>query len=227
MRRSQTNKLNMFETVIGYLNVNADTVNTVAQFTLSFEDFKTAVEAIKIKEQERQTVTSGKTDAKYNAEEELLDHAASVASGLFTYARKTDKIDIKNIADITSGKLAKLKDQDLLNRCKQIFDAAKIFEVELAPFGVTAKMLTSLQLIIPEFENSIKEREAAAATRVGAGSTIVELFNNADEILEEELDRFTENLKSANSPFFDGYQAARVIKDIGIRHDPEEEEPAG
>jgi hypothetical protein len=52
-----------------------------------------------------------------------------------------------------------------------------------------------------------------------------ELFDAADDLLNEELDKFMEIIKRSESEFYDKYFAARIIKDTGIRHRSVEEQP--
>ena len=223
MRLTQSNKLTMFEAVINYLEERTGIVNSIAEFAVSFTEFKTAAKSISEKEVERQTASAGKTNAKYSAEEELIDSTVDVGAGLFTYSRKNKIAESKELSDISERKLGRLKDVDLLNKCTQVYNAAKNVESELAPFGVTAELVEGLRSKIAAFELSIGDRNASAAKRKGAGKTVVEMFNEADDILEEELDRFVDKFKTRDTDFYEGYYAARNIKNLGVRHRAPEE----
>ncbi len=223
MRLTQSNKLTMYDAVLSFLKDQMSIVNTIEQFVISLTGFETAVRNINEKEIERQTVSAGKTTVKYSAEEEVIELTVDVAAGLFTYARKNGKTELKELSDISARKLDRLKDVDLLSKCKQICDAAKIVEAELTPYGVTSAMVTELKAKIDGFGISVGDRDASVAKRKGAGITLVELFNEADDILEEELDRFVDKFKNKDSSFYAGYYAARNIKNLGIRHRTPEE----
>ncbi|MBK8550263.1 MAG: hypothetical protein IPL53_04065 [Ignavibacteria bacterium] len=57
----------------------------------------------------------------------------------------------------------------------------------------------------------------------GANTSLTNLFKDADSLLDS-IDKFMENYKDSNKDFYAGYKAARVIRDLGIRHNGEEEE---
>jgi hypothetical protein len=218
MRTSQSNKLSMYDTVLKFLKGQIAKVNTVVQFVLSLTTFETAVQNIKDKEKERQTASTGKTDAKHIAEEDLISLTANIAAGLFAYARKTNKPELKALTDITESKLGKLKDTDLASKCMQIYDAAKTAENEIDDYGVTTAMITELKTQVEAYQNIVGDRDASAAKRTGAGLTLVEMFNKADDILVEELDKFVDKFKAKDIEFYEGYYAARSIKDLGGSH---------
>jgi hypothetical protein len=223
MRLTQSNRLTMYNTVLKYLKDRMSIVNTIAQFVISLTDFGTTVGKISQKEVERQTVSTGKTTAKYSAEEELIDLTIDVAAGLFTYSRKNNKPEMKELSDTSVRKLDRLKDVDLLTKCTQIYDAAKIVENELIPYGVNPELVAELKEKIDGFDISLGNRNASFAKRIGAGSTLVEMFNEADDILEEELDHFVDKFKKKNNSFYVEYWAARNIRNLGVRHNPPEE----
>lgn len=227
MRLKQSNKLVMYESVISYLKQNTGVVSLIAKFTQVFAEFENEVANIKQKEIERQSVTAGKTESKYSAEDELIDIAVKVAAGLFSYSRRASKADVKELADVNHSKLDKLKDSDLVSRCRQIYDAAKLVETELIEYGIKAEDINELKSAADIFEESLGGRDASVAQRISALATLKELFIRADDILENDLDKFADQFKKNNPEFYKGYYAARSIKDIGIRHeDKKAPEPA-
>ena len=56
------------------------------------------------------------------------------------------------------------------------------------------------------------------ADRIGARGTMADLFDKVAELLNEEFDRYMELLRSTETEFYNKYFAARVVKDIGVRH---------
>ena len=99
-----------------------------------------------------------------------------------------------------------------MSKCKQICDAAKIVEAELTPYGVTSAMVTELKAKIDGFGISVGDRDASVAKRKGAGITLVELFNEADDILEEELDRFVDKFKNKDNSFMQDIMPHGILK---------------
>ena len=45
-----------------------------------------------------------------------------------------------------------------------------------------------------------------------------ELFVQADEVLKEEIDPMMQVFRMSDAEFYNEYRAARVIRDLGVRH---------
>jgi hypothetical protein len=212
------NKMMMYNAVIEFLESKTAIVVSIVQFGQSLLGFKSIVKDINDKEGERQTVASGKTEVKQSAQKTMIVKTVEVAAGLFTYAKKNGLIEVKTLADVKDYKLRQMKNVDLLTKCTKIYDAAKSVETLLADFDVTPAMLTDFKTKIDVYENSLGEKESSMGKRKGAGKTLLQLFNSADEILKDELDRFAEKLTDKNPAFYEDYHSVRNIKNIGIRH---------
>ena len=132
-------------------------VNTIEQFVVSLTGFETAVRNINEKEIERRTVSAGKTTVKYSAEEEVIELTVDVARIIYL-CKKNGKTELKNYPISPARKLDRLKDVDLLSKCKTICDAAKIVEAELTPYGVTSAMVTELKAKIDGFGISVGDK---------------------------------------------------------------------
>ena len=218
MQLRQSHKKVMYNAVIEFLKSNMAIVNTIVQFVQSLLGFENAVKEINDKEEERQTVASGKTEVKHSAQKILIVKTVEVAAGLFTYAKKNNLIEIKKLSDLKDYTLGKLKNIDLISKCDQIYKAAKSVETLLADYDVTPALLTDLKEKIDAYENSMGVKESSMGKRKGAGKTLPQLFKSADEILKDELDRFAEKLKDKNPSFYAEYHSVRNIKNVGIRH---------
>jgi hypothetical protein len=226
MRLKQSNKLVMYDSIARYLRENSATVNTIPKFTQALTKFEAAIEAIRTKEDERQVSTKGKTEAKYNAEEDLINAILKIASGLFPYAINTNNTELRELADVNYSGLDRLKDVDLIAKGNQIHASAGTLITELADYGLTPDDLTLLKEAIDNYRDTTTYRDASVAQRKGASVSLKDLFNNADDILELEVDRFAAQLKISYPDFYNGYSGARIIKDIGIRHEEKTNPPA-
>jgi hypothetical protein len=219
----------MFETVGVYLTEHPTQLNSIAEFPVSLTTFLNILKEIKSAEVVRKTATQGKTDVKYAAEEELIKSAVNVALSLRAFGRKKNLPELKSIADVNSRKLERMKDVDLITKCSQLYnEAKKIKPADLEPFGLSAEEIEDLKLKNDSYEAASGTRDSSVATRVGSGKNVIDLINEDDDILEEELDKFVEKFAEKDKTYYDGYQAARVIKNLGVRHngkDDEEENP--
>jgi hypothetical protein len=114
----------------------------------------------------------------------------------------------------------------LIAKGNQIHASAGTLITELADYGLTPDDLTLLKEAIDNYRDTTTYRDASVAQRKGASVSLKDLFNNADDILELEVDRFAAQLKISYPDFYNGYSGARIIKDIGIRHEEKTNPPA-
>ena len=98
-----------------------------------------------------------------------------------------------------------------------------------------SSMLDDLKARITAYDVAVKEVASGMAERVGAKTAVSDLFMQADGVLKEELDpmmlifrvtdpefysRRRKNVIGPRGaiPFCSRFSAARVIKDIGVKH---------
>ncbi len=218
LNKTQENKLTMYEAVLSLMGANGVVVTGVPALKEAKENFDGVVQQIKGKGREREQATAGKAAAKQQAEDALVASLMEISSALYSFSRKAKKTDVQEIADVTETKLRRMRDTELESRAKSIHEKAAIDAGALADYNITAEKMTTLQARIGDFAAALGERESSAAGRVGLTTTVAGLFDQADEILTEDLDRLMETVRESATDFYNKYFSARVIKDLGIRH---------
>lgn len=104
-------------------------------------------------------------------------------------------------------------------RCQEIHDLANDNSLGIAPFGTTAADITALQTAIDDFKPLItKPREAIVEKKVVTGDIATD-EETADKLLKNELDKSMKKFRTKNAQFFGEYSSARMIIDLGGRHD--------
>ncbi len=181
-------------------------------------DIETLVQQIKDKGRDKREATAGKTEKKQQAEDAMILALVKVASGLYSFARRTKKSEVAAIADVTESQLRKIRDTEVVSMATSIHTSALANVAALADYGVTPAVLTDLQTKTAAFSTALGDRESSVAERVGAGAALGDLFDRMDDLLKDELDRLIETVRESERDFYNEYFAARVIKDIGIRH---------
>lgn len=222
LSKTQENKLTMYEGVITLLENNTEIVSPIGAFVTTREDFKAAVEQIRAKGQEKREATRGKTQTKHDAEDVLVNALLEIASPLYSFARRAKMNEVMEICDVTEYKLRRLRDTELESIANSIQARSAANAAGLTAYGITEAMITGLAEKIAAYHNALGERESGVATRVGVTKTLAELFKQADELLYDDMDRIVERLRTSNAEFYTMYLGARVVKDLGIRH---EEQP--
>ena len=221
MNKRQENKLTSYEGIETFFQDEAETVNSVQVLKESADEFTATVEGIRSKSAETKNASTGKTAAKNQAEDALIATLLPVASAVFIYAKKKNDVELKEKAKVTESGLRLMRDTELASRGEDIATLAEGVLANLAPSNITADSIAALKAKAQAYLASIGARESGVAGRMGAGTSMEDLFAKADEILEEEIDPAMELIRATKTQFYNEYFTLRVVKDTGVRHKPE------
>lgn len=220
MNKRLENRLTMYEGLLSLLQSNMDKINAVGGFADSVNELTAVINDVKTKSAEVDKATVGKTTIKYDSEDALVAELIPICSALFLFGRKQNNAEIKERVDISESKLRKMRDTELAAYGIAIADLAAANARGIAGYGYTEEKINSLRSKAQNYSTSIGVKESSVADRKGARGTMSDLFDKADEILNEDLDRFMEILRPTETEFYNKYFAARVVKDTGVRHRP-------
>ena len=217
MTKSESNKLSMYDAVTAVFKENEQIVLSFAMLNTLCTEFQVAVEEIRKRDGEIKTVFAGKTSAKDEAKDELIEKLVPLANSLYVYAKRNGNEEIKAVVYVNKTLLMKLRENDLLIKANSIRDYLIANKNSLGDYLVTDEKIAGLTSLISEFQKCAGERDSSFASRVAARESLDRLFDKADDLLNNELDSLMETFKSENSDFYNAYQSARVIKDLGLR----------
>lgn len=213
-----SNKAKMYGASSKYLHDNSTLVNSIPGFAESLAEFDENLALIETQEVNRTKTSQGKTEVKHSSEYDMIVEAINVASSLRAYASKNKLAELKMTSKISLRKLARMKEIDQVTKCSQIYDEAKKLENALAGEGLTPADVALLKTKIDEYKSAGKTRDSSVASRKGIRINIIDLFDEQDELLEEQLDSFVNKFIKTDKQFYDGYYAARLVKEYGVRH---------
>jgi hypothetical protein len=216
----------MYEGVSTLFRTNSETVNSIQVLKDSVSEFESTMDTIRSKSAEVNNASTGKTAAKIKAEDELTSILLPVAAGLFVYAKKQNDTELKEKAKVTESGLFLMRDTELAGKGEEIANLAAKYTADLPIAGITEKMISDLKSKSDAYRVALGSRESSVAERIGARTSMQDLFVKADDILEEEIDPAMELVRGSNTQFYNEYFAARVIKDLGIRHRQQATAPA-
>ena len=218
MTAEQSNKFSMYSATANVMKSHIDRITGTTALAASYDRFDTMLEQITQKDKERIGKTTGKVAAKDEAEDALVMAAVIVSSGVAALARTKGNVQLKEAVHFPESRLRHARPSEQLNMAKVAYDLAKANAQDLVSYGITATMLDDLKARITAYENAVKEVVSGLAERSGARTAVSDLFVQADEVLKEELDRMMQVYRISDPEFYNDYRAARVIRDIGVRH---------
>ncbi len=219
MNKRQENKLTMYEGLLTLLQSNSAKTQSIGGFANAATELSTIVAGLKAKSTEVDSATVGKVATKYSAEDALVAALLPACSALYVFGRKQNNAEIKERANVTEAKLRSLRDTELASFGNAIAELSAANVQGVVPFGITTEKIAELKTKAEAYSDAIGARESSVADRKGARGSMSDLFDKADELLNEEFDRYMELLRPTETELYNKYFSARVIKDTGVRHD--------
>lgn len=121
------------------------------------------------------------------------------------------------MSNVTKTVLVKLRENDLVIKALAIKDALTANAALLADYLITPEKITNLANSITDFQNAADTKDTGFVNRVAAREKLDKLFDEADDLLLDQMDGMMEVFKNTDTDFYNAYFSARVIKDLGTR----------
>ncbi len=219
MIQYQKNKLSTFEAVHAYLEKNSSVFNNIEEFVNIQNAFTSKIQDIAAKEDERMNATKGKTLDKNVTRKSVTSIALVVAGALYAFGKKTNNVPLTEKANITISKLDGLRNAELAITLNSIKGLIVDNVQALIGYGLSQERLASFESKIDIYVAALKSKQSSDAQKTGANKILTNLFKEASVILDS-IDKLAEGFREDNVQFYKGYKAARVFKNLGIRHRP-------
>lgn len=222
MRKREANKLSMFESVISYLDANTEKYASIPIIGETVAQLKTDVAELKAMDLEFVGRTIAETKDKKLKEEALISAVFKIASALFVLGVKTKNTDLIVKNKVSKSGLDFMREPMLVNKATEIVTSGNANKVVLVNYGITDAILIEAQDAISTFESAIAKQSDVHVASVAEREKLSIRFGLITDLLNNELDPMIELFEDSEPVFYDGYQNARVIKDLGLRHEPVE-----
>ncbi|MCX6149199.1 MAG: hypothetical protein NTX22_01600 [Ignavibacteriales bacterium] len=211
MSDNEKNKLSMYQTVISYLNENRDIISTNRSFYYAISKLRKAMDEIKVRDKELSSDALEKTITTYNAKDELLFSLVPITTALFTFARESGNIELKEKTRISHSHLIRLRDSELANKAFAILQYAMSNLSKLNKYGVLKSTLQELNLKIESFRDALDSKIITFVSSTAALSLNAS-FQEAENILNNQLDKLVEPLNLEYEEFYDDYLSIRAME---------------
>jgi len=99
-------------------------------------------------------------------------------------------------------------------------------KADLVDWNITDAVLANARQLVAAFIDSLGSRNSSVSERTGGRDVLFAEFTNADELLENHIDKLMSQFKKDHLEFYLDYQAARVIHDLGGSNGTKTPQPA-
>jgi len=159
---------------------------------------------------------SGITADKKNVRTTLENQGFVLCSAICSYAAAGNKMELYNRSKFVKSDFTRFRDAELVGVVTNLHRDATAELANLAPFGVTASVLTSILASNNAFGLIMKNPEMAIAKRKGATDKIAVLIPEITEILETRMDNLMVGLQATQPQFVDMYHNVRALNSTQV-----------
>lgn len=209
------NRKHMVEATLAFLNENAtkwQSIAKIGEVKNQLSDVNQSIDHAAMDQQQSQ-ISMGKVKLELKR---TISVKADILNDLIeVYAKVNNKPALSQTMSDNASDLFKLKNDDMMRKVKLIIDAATEHQEALvAEYGMTAEQITDLQADYDRFlEINGQPREYKIKAGV-ATATLEELFSQASDLLNNQLDSLMKIFKHRDPAFYAGYEKARIVVDI-------------
>lgn len=219
MTATQSHSLDMYDTIVEYVESTNAISNTRPGLITGKNNLKTAIKNINEKVALQSTQNKGVSEDKDVLKGELALAMFTVTSGTSGFAATTGNNTLKGQMDYSISELQKIKDETIGSVATNIDTIVTPFiGAPLAEFGVDAGSLTAMLAARDIYlEAKSKPREAVVEKKIQTDA-LKPLFVAATGICHDVMDKAANTLSATQKDWFSGYHNARRIISTGTRH---------
>jgi len=214
MEKSQINRKEMYDTVIAFLDSNAEkwtSIPKVGEFKNAFSNLVVQIDDAQKAQQDAQ-VFIGKNKKQLKStiarKADILNDAVEVLA-LVSGDQELESKMAKTYSDLN-----RMRNSEFIPAVKEVITKVENHSEPLqTEYGVAAEQVEDLKNDLDDFLAMNGQPRAYKIASVQATKELQVLFEEATDTLENKLDKVMKIFQRRDANFYNGYHAARVIVD--------------
>ena len=217
MKRTTSNKLNMYERVHAAMNDYQTIWQDISALSTVMDKFTAKLDLLKSYSLEQTGATIGVSHNKQLRKNELLERMLIVERALMLHGMAIGDVLLQDRNKHSKSDLFKMSDNKLVIRCTEIKADLDTFGSQLGAYGVDATV-AELTPMLQDVETLKNTAWKAILKRKGATQSINELEREIDKLLNIELDNLMLVFQISQPAFFQAVSNARMVIDYKSTH---------
>jgi hypothetical protein len=164
---------------------------------------------------------SGTTNEKRQARVDLTEAMMKVIVGVRALGVFTDDPELESEIWFTRWSLEKARDSLLVERATLVYEKALPLKDELVRCRVSEGDILLVNTLKGKFRDLVPQPRWETIQRKGATTELKRLFKAVDDLLYDHIDLTVKIFDGVCEEYVRRYFYARMIVDIGVRHDDE------
>jgi len=221
MTDTQENKITMYESTLAVLDANETVWNAIIPIGGTVAEIRQELDLVRGFRQVQERDTTGITQKKHAIGVNLISAMVKVISGLIAHATITENYELRNAINYTKSNLEYSRDNILYDKAQLIYNTASPIATELAVYLVEQADIDAINTLSADYLGSIPSKRAATSAQKASTDNIKNAFKKLDKLFKDKLDNLIILFQVSNESFHKEYKAARIIIDLGVRHETE------
>jgi hypothetical protein len=214
-----TGKQDSFEQMsvssVAFLLNNTSITSALPNFSTYLTNIQNTNEKIRSTLAQQESNKHIDTNGKKILKMMLIAQAIDLGRKMVAYATNANKSDLLTQINYAESTLKKSSDATLVSIGQVIHDKANGIATDLASYGVTPLMITTLQTCLTSFNDAIPQRRVVKTDGGATTSLLSSLFNTL-KTNWAKIDVLVEMVRISQSSFYDEYKHVRTIVQTGI-----------
>jgi hypothetical protein len=216
--KKEHNKYAMLRAIASVFAKHLSTAETIPALVEAINKLNRGISLVEKKDDEYLNITKGLTLHKRKTAKELTELSVTICGALYVYGQKVENAQILGIADVNDSSLKRMRESELLQKCKNISEHVQSNQQHLVPYGITAEQVTEYVSKVKIYDEALSKKNSKHNEKVASRNALRKAFTSVDELLKKELDKLMEQMKKRDIDFYNHYQQSRSVKELGIRH---------
>jgi len=219
MRRVNSNRVNMINSLITFCDNRAAVTAAIILFSLRLAEVKAKmvlINGLNLVAMGAKDGVRQDTDLIRGA---MTNLAYKCANATFAYANEVKDTVLRAKVKLTMTDFTTLKKEDVDELCEKVYVAANAHAADVVNYGVVLTDISDLLVAIGLYRtNSQNPREAQITAGQATKQANILIRELIDDLLIGQLDAMANTLRFENNEFWRGYFQARIIINIGTTH---------
>ncbi|MGE0076367.1 MAG: carboxypeptidase regulatory-like domain-containing protein [Bacteroidales bacterium] len=212
----QKTKLSMFMVLWDFLSSNKTIVENLPGFTENGSILEGNINQIQATAELQQFKKTGVAESKRLLRASLIIQGEDTSRKMVAFATNTNNSVLLKEVQYSKSELIRASDSDLRAMVQGIYDRAHENIAQLATYGITEALLTSLLAAINMFNESIPKVRERTSTKRMYTVQLESLFSETEAALDR-IDKIVEIVRLTQPEFYAGYQCSRIIVNTSKR----------
>lgn len=213
MNKIQTNHMRMFINTQTVLDQNTALWNIAPVMVTVKNNLDELIQRIEDQNEKTNPKSKGASANKEKALQTVIEKVIPLSGVLQAYASFTDNLVMAERVKVTKSDITKARETDVEAIVAPVIAAAQEELSNLGDFMVTEEMVTEVQTSLDDFKAQIGQPRTIRNKAYAAMTQLDELFDAANDLLKNKLDKLMVRFQFTNIEFYDTYQRARTIVD--------------